>query len=176
MWYLDGHHDTITEKAPKIPELFAKRFVGYNCPELHKHRKRAKGNLSHSELSRHALSLQDKLQASWFRNEAFKELAIVVEGLVGSLNAYATYLSEKTKYQKLHHELSSPSAAPSDSSHLDYLPLIATISSSLQPIDEALKMKEPYVPIAVADFAPSDRRQRYRCVCVYMNICVCICW
>ena len=53
LWYVYGHHDTIAEKAPKIPELFAKRFVGYNCPESHKHRKRAKGNLSRSELSRH---------------------------------------------------------------------------------------------------------------------------
>lgn len=82
-----------------------------------------------------------------------------------------TYLNEKTKYQKLHHELNSPAATPSDSSHLDYLPKIATISSSLQPLNEALKTKDPYIPIAVADFAPGDRRQRYRCVDVCVRMC-----
>ena len=177
LWYVDGHHDTIAEKAPKIPEVFAKKFVGYNCPESHKHRKRVKGNLCRSELGRHTLVLQDKLQASWFKKPAFKELATAVEGLVGSLNAYSAYLHEKTKYQKMHHELNSPSATPSDPSHLEYLPEIATISSLLQPIDEMLKKKEPYVPIAVSNFAPDDRRQRYRCVyvCRYVSVCVCVC-
>lgn len=28
LWYIDGHHETIREKAPRIPEVFA-RFTGY---------------------------------------------------------------------------------------------------------------------------------------------------
>ena len=80
LWYVDGHHDTITEKTPKIPEVFAKKFVGYNCPESHKHRKLTKGNLCCSELSRHALALQDKLQVSWFKKPVFRELATAVAG------------------------------------------------------------------------------------------------
>ena len=39
LWYVDGYHETIAERAPKIPSLFS-RYTGYNCPEKHKHRKR----------------------------------------------------------------------------------------------------------------------------------------
>ena len=28
LWYIDGHHETISERAPKIPSLFS-RYVGY---------------------------------------------------------------------------------------------------------------------------------------------------
>ena len=163
LWYIDGHHDTITEKAPKMPEVFA-RFTGYNRPEAHKHRKRARGNLSRSELRTHALALQDSLQASWFQKDHMKVLKEVTEGLVSTLNAYATYLQEKNKSQKLHHAMNCPAATPSDSSHLEYLPKIVTVSTALQPIVEAVKGKEPYVPVAVTDFSPGDRRQRYRYV------------
>ena len=52
LWYIDGHHDTINEKAT-IPDVFS-RFQGYNCPEKYKHRKRTKRSLSSSELSAHA--------------------------------------------------------------------------------------------------------------------------
>lgn len=38
LWYIDGHYDTIAEKAPNVPAEFA-RFNGYNCPTAHKHRK-----------------------------------------------------------------------------------------------------------------------------------------
>lgn len=60
--------------------------------------------------------------------------------------------------------MNHPAATPSDSSYLQYLPKITTTQESLIPLDKALKTKEPYVPIAVLDFAPGDRRQQYRCV------------
>ena len=80
---------------------------------------------------------------------------------MGSLNSYASYLKQKNKAQKLHHQSITPSATPSDASHLEYL---TNIPTSLKPIEDELQVKEPYVPVAVADFVPSDRRQRYRCV------------
>ena len=64
--YIDSHHDTIAAKVPEVSKLIAK-FSGYNCPQAHKHRKHTKGNLSCSEISQHALVLQDNLQASWFK-------------------------------------------------------------------------------------------------------------
>ena len=65
LWYVDGHHETIAERAPKVPSLFS-RYVGYNFPEKHKHHKRALENLWASEVRAHAMMLQDMLQASWF--------------------------------------------------------------------------------------------------------------
>ena len=163
LWCIDDHHDTIAAKVPAVPKVFAK-FNGYNCPQTHKHRKRTKGNLSCSEISRLALVLQDNLQASWFKKECYSALREATEGLMGTLNSYASYLKEKNKAQKLHHQSLTPSATPSDASHLEYLPKVTNIPTSLQPIEDELQVKEPYVPVAVADFVPSDRRQRYRYV------------
>lgn len=56
VWYIDGHHDTISENAPKLPELFT-RFTGYNRPEVHKHCKRERGNLGFTPCQQHALNV-----------------------------------------------------------------------------------------------------------------------
>ena len=121
LWYIDSHHQTIAERAPKIPTLFS-TFSGYNCPERHKHRKRALENLRASELLSYLLSLEDVLQASWFQKESFAALREATEGLMVSLNSYASYLHDKVKYQKIHHQMSQPSALQDDSSHTQYLP------------------------------------------------------
>ena len=121
LWYIDGHHETIAERAPKIPTLFS-TFSGYNCPEKHKHRKRVLENLRASELRSHSLILQDILQASWFHKQSFTTLKEATEGLMVSLKSYAFFLQEKVKYQKLHHLMSQPSALQDDSSHIHYLP------------------------------------------------------
>ena len=105
--YIDGHHDTIAEKAPKMSVLFAK-FTGYNCPESHKHRKRSKENLSRSELCILTLALQDNLQISSFKKDSYKVLREAIEKLTSSLSVYASYLQEKNRYQKLHHEMNHP--------------------------------------------------------------------
>ena len=61
LWYLDSHHSTLSEHAPKVPTLFS-RFNGYNCPEKHKHRKRAltefavfSASFTHLDTSRHVV-------------------------------------------------------------------------------------------------------------------------
>lgn len=87
-----------------------------------------------------------------------------MEDLVIALTSYAAYLQEKSKAQRLHHDSTSPSASPSESSHMVYLPKIPSVSALLLHIDTALKKKEVYTPIAVIDFSPGDRRQRYRYV------------
>ena len=162
LWYIDGHHSTIGEKAPKVPEIFS-RFTGYNCPEKHKHRKRTMDNLSRSEILAHSLALQDSLQSSWFKKEAYKELKKVTTELMSSLNLYAAYLQEKNKVQKIHHAMNCPTATPNESSHTEYIPKITVaIPSALKPIDEVLQNKESYEPIAVMDYAPGNRKQRYR--------------
>ena len=39
LWYVDGHHDTLQKQSFPVPQFF-QRFIGYNTPELSKHRKR----------------------------------------------------------------------------------------------------------------------------------------
>ena len=62
--------------------------MGYNRPEAHKHRKRVRENLSRTELYTHVLALRDKLQASWFKKESYKELKEAVTGLMSSIHSY----------------------------------------------------------------------------------------
>ena len=38
LWYVDGSHATLSERGCGVPDLLQK-FVGYNRPEQHKHRK-----------------------------------------------------------------------------------------------------------------------------------------
>ena len=53
LWYLDGHHETFSEQSCPIPSCFA-ACVGYNKPELSKHRKRQNTNMCCDTL--HSLS------------------------------------------------------------------------------------------------------------------------
>ena len=100
LWYIDGHHGTIAEKSSAIPDIFSP-FQGYNCPEVSKHRKRAKDNLKREELESYSLFLQEAIHASWM--QPFKEFRSSVEGLRDSLCGYTSYLLSKSKYQRLHH-------------------------------------------------------------------------
>jgi hypothetical protein len=159
LWYIDGHHDTIGERCVKIPNVFS-NFNHYNCPEKYKHRKRTKGNLCSSVLSAHVAAVHDCLQSSWMKKAQFKGLYDVTEELVATLNAYISFLLEKAKYQKMHHEMRSVS--PNDSSCTEFIPKVQKFSNVLCSLNKAVAEKEPYVPIVVNDFAPIDRKQRYR--------------
>lgn len=53
LWYIDGHHDQLSERSTTTLSFFS-QFEGYNKPELPKHRK---SNLSYSVLEQHVNSL-----------------------------------------------------------------------------------------------------------------------
>ena len=46
LWFIDGHHDVFASRSCPTP-LFFSTFVGYNLPELSKHRCRSVSNMSH---------------------------------------------------------------------------------------------------------------------------------
>ena len=79
-----------------------------------------------------------------------------------SLNSYASYLHEKVKYQKIHHQMSQPSALQDDSSHTQYLPKSFEPTLTNLPLQEALLSKDAYDAVCLLDYTPGDRRQRYR--------------
>ncbi len=69
LWFIDGHHNVLSSH---IPLLFSK-FVGYNRPELSKHRCRSVSNLTRDKLQEHATSSWIN-QPEWevFRNSLIK--------------------------------------------------------------------------------------------------------
>ena len=162
LWYLDGHHGTIAEHSPKIPELFSK-FVGYNCPELHKHHKRTHCNLRSTDLHSYSMMLLDILHTSWIKKDVYQMLQEAVEGLMKSLKSHATYLNDKSKYQRLHHLADHPSATPEDSSYTKYLIKSRhSVSAKLLPLQSALESSTVYTPLSLIEYAPGDRKQRYK--------------
>jgi len=87
LWYIDGHQETVKKQSFSIPDRFLK-FVGYNAPELVKHRKRQHTNLSVDVLN----SLN--LQASFWAGSPWQCIKKEVES---SISNYATYLSAQNK-------------------------------------------------------------------------------
>ena len=65
LWYIDGHHSTLSSRGFLIPPSFAS-FQGYNIPELSKHRKRTLSNMSRDALHALAQKMFRLLQANYF--------------------------------------------------------------------------------------------------------------
>ena len=84
LWYVDGHHDTLASQSCCMPHLFHS-LVGYNVPELSKHRKRASTNLSSSLLDSYSQQLYQCLFAHYWEQDQFFTLRTAVEGLACTL-------------------------------------------------------------------------------------------
>lgn len=121
LWYLDGHHETLKRQSCPIPDIFSS-FIGYNAPELSKHRKRKNVNMSSSVLKFLASSLFQHLQAPfWSSNPLWQTFHQQTLSLAKSLADYADYLSMQNKTMKSIHCRSSPVRQISNSLSLKYV-------------------------------------------------------
>jgi len=73
LWYVDGHHETLNKQSCPIPDCFAK-FVGYNKPEISKHRKRQHTNMSSDTLRSLSQLLFSTLQSVFWAKEKWHNL------------------------------------------------------------------------------------------------------
>ena len=157
LWYLDGHHQIFADRSHPIPSLF-KGFIGYNTPELSKHRKRSHTNMSSDALKSHACCLKAFLLSPWIKKPVWDTLRKGIEELTEAIESYCFELDEKRKAMKVHHN--TPIVADDDLA-FSVLKVTKDFPIILNPICEAVKEKGCYEPIAVRDFAPIDRRKRY---------------
>jgi hypothetical protein len=81
----------LKSRACEIPSVFG-TFVGYNLPEISKHRKRPIGNISGEVFQQHSKQL---LQASYWERPIWQPFHTDVETLARALAEYASYLNEK---------------------------------------------------------------------------------
>ena len=95
LWYVDGYQEVLKSRACEIPSVFG-GFVGYNLPEMSKHRKRPMGNMSGEVLKQHSKQLFLCLQASYWERSIWQPFHGDVETLARALAEYASYLNEKT--------------------------------------------------------------------------------
>lgn len=96
LWTIDGHHEVFRQQGFMVPSTFG-AFVGYNYPELSKHRKLTIANLSASVLKSLDSHLFDCLQGMYWDREYLKELKPDVEAL-----AYLVTLTISRKATRRH--------------------------------------------------------------------------
>ena len=92
LWFIDGHHDVFASRSCPIP-LFFSTFVGYNRPELSKHRRRSVSNMSRDKLLEHAATLQEHATSSWIQQPEWRIFKDALIKLIESISSYAAYLA-----------------------------------------------------------------------------------
>ena len=107
LWTIDGHHEVFRLQGFVVPSIFGS-FLGYNFPELSKHRKRTRANLSVSVLNSLGSHLFDCLHGMCWDREHWKELKPDVEALAKCLSHYADYLQKSNKNTLLNQSLTTP--------------------------------------------------------------------
>ena len=107
LWTIDGHHHVFSNQSVVDPSVYL-NFVGYNRPELSKHRKRTVSNISGSVLRSVSSHLLHCLQASYWNRQHWVQLKNDVEQFAQALGGYAGYLEKSLKKTKLNHSLPSP--------------------------------------------------------------------
>ena len=158
LWYIDHHQSTLTDRGCEIPELF-KPFEGYNTPSLSK---RKHISLSTDKLATHVASLYDALLLAWLNTQEWHTFREATEKLARALDSYLSYLRSQNKKMQIHH--ASPGISVADKTSVQLLKTNNTPSGLLDKLNDAISHKAPYHFLFIADYAPSDRREKYRYV------------
>ena len=131
-WYLDRRHH-IFERINKPISSSFNCFVGYDVPQLSKHRKRVTRNLS---------SDKPLIFLQYFLRTTGIELAGVTSrsSFLSFLGAYSDYSIEKNKKTKANHRSPTPVRDLPENLHLKYLaPADEHVPAPLKAIDELLQ-------------------------------------
>lgn len=170
LWYVDGHHDTLKKQSFPVPQFF-QRFVGYNTPELSKHRKRRASNMSSTMLNTLASSLFQNLQAPFWSHSSFQRLLQHTQSLAKNLAGYADYLSSQNKTMKALHARTIPMRQISDSMSVKYIePGRGVPIGRLENVIACLHEREDGEFVVLNELMPSQPRQRYEFIqCLERN-------
>ena len=161
LWTVDGHHHVFASQGHQIPPIFTK-FVGYNQPELSKHRKRQASNMSATVLQSLSSHLFHCLQGSYWYRFGWLVMRTDVEQLAQSLAEYTDYLETSKKKMKLHHTLTSPIRVLADNIQFQFLPVRGSVPCTLlEGLDAQLGEVPDYQYVLVEDVCPADYRAKY---------------
>ena len=163
LWTVDGHHDVFSKQGCLFPS-FASEFEGYNRPEMSKHRKRNRENMSCSTLKSLYTHLFDCLQFPYWEWENWKALKPDMEKLAQALLSYTTYLQKSNKRVLLNHMHPSPVRQIADNITFQFLPRCLTGGSSqLKVLSDKLIASDvfEYIAIESEDYCPTDSHEKY---------------
>ena len=161
LWYLDSHHDTLSERGVELPVPFDK-FHGYND---YRRKKEKKPRLSQEGLKRHVQSLSDFLSQPWFCRPKYADLRDRIDQLVEGIKKYERYLHGSTERANVIHHSNQLVRSPVD--HVT----LQTISATSEPVlndyaelTQTLQEYPNYQPVFLNDFAPTDHYERRKWV------------
>ena len=164
LWTVDGHHDVFSKQGFLLP-AFTKQFVGYNHPEILKHRKRNRENTSCSTLQSLHVHLFDCLQFPYWERESWKALKPDIEKLAQSILNYTKYLQKSNKRMLLNHTSTSPVWQTAENTTFQFLPkcLAAGSSVALSDLHDRLAASDMYEYTAVESevYCLSDSHAKY---------------
>lgn len=162
LWYVDGHHDLLSERSTSLPVFFC-QFQGYNRPELSKHRKRVMTNLSYSILDQHVDMLSSCLQCTyWDSSQPWKEFKIIVMSFVESLFGYMEHLSKKQKIVSRNHYSPTPVRSLPNNIQLVSFPVNSDYNPQLGPLVHGMRGIECFSFVYVNDYAPEEPLLKFR--------------
>ena len=107
MWYIDGHHSTISSHGYQIPACFT-NFQGFNAPELSKHHKHSTSNMSADVIESLSTKLFRLLQANYFSREKWASMRQSCELLANTLHLYVCEIQGKNIVMKTIHSSGTP--------------------------------------------------------------------
>ena len=163
LWLINGQHNVLMRQGYSIPVTF-KDFVNYNCPELHKHRKRERGNMSISVLKSVSSHLFTCLQGMYWSRDCWVSLKPDIEQLTRSLDNYSNYLQRSCKRVKFNQ--SSPSPVREISDHLSFQFLqtnnLSPVPTRLEELHHKLQHIPNLEPVLIEKFSPSNAKEKYQ--------------
>ena len=163
LWYIDGNHQTLTDRGYAIPAMF-EAFTGYNRPEARKKRKRSHTNLTASDLEAQSSSLYSLAGSSYMRHQNWRSVREAVLRLAESLRQYSNYL-RKQREAVAGTEGSKRSCVRTDVDELTVLNATLVIKPTLaaryRSLHAQLLHSHDYEPVLLEDHSPADPRRKH---------------
>ena len=168
VYYLDGQYFKIEmeiSKAKKFPEVFKRKFSGFNCPEKSKHRKRELNNLSEKKLESHAIAIREVIQSLQFLDSIpWAEVKQEVLQMVQVVEQYCLHLRVDNVRNKVSRE--TPRSEVEIRANVTLMKVNKSpIHPALSGLDKQLLDVQLYSPISIREFLPTcDRRRVYEII------------
>lgn len=162
-WYIDNHHHVFDRVKKPIPMVFHS-FIGFNTPELSKHRKRRTTNISADKLKEFAMDLSQILLQCYWDRENWRNIKEHLVALFSSLSCYSEHLFEKNKSMKQNHRSPTPVRELSEHLTLKFLERSEDVPPSLIAIDQLVTGLPMYIHSSIDYLLPSDSLKKHRLV------------
>ena len=160
LWYIDGHHQTLSDRSCHVPHIFA-GFTEYNNPERSKHKKRSSSPLCADTLKSHSQRLFGNLQRPFWSRSGWNVLKAEVELLAKALAKYADCLCAKKARITSLHASCVPARTVGNALTVEYISTRLTVPNELDAFSAAVSSAGFNVAVDIDSLLPSDRRQRY---------------